>query len=93
MSFPVSPPICFYFLASIFSLERRAISNSRTSAGSVAGTVLCTRTPEEIDRDMRPEILCDNVKCFSRPWVERIKSLYMFGSMFDFDEWYEMIQW
>ena len=66
---------------------------SGTSAGSVVGTILCTRTPEEIERDMRPEVLCDKVKCFSRPWGERIKSLYRYGHLFDFDEWYEMIQW
>jgi len=76
-------------------LETDAMPNivSGTSAGSVVGTLLCTRTPEEIDRDMRPEVLCDHVKCFSRPWPERIKSLYKYGHLFDFDEWYEMIQW
>lgn len=76
-------------------LETDAMPNivSGTSAGSVVGTILCTRTPEEIDRDMRAEVLCDKVKCFSRPWPDRIKSLYRYGHLFDFDEWYEMIQW
>lgn len=76
-------------------LEMDAMPNivSGTSAGSVVATLLCTRTPEEIERDMRPEVLCNHVKCFSRPWGERFKSLYKYGHLFDFEEWYEMIQW
>jgi predicted acylesterase/phospholipase RssA len=76
-------------------LEMDAMPNivSGTSAGAVVGTVLCTRTPEEIERDMRPEVLSEHVKCFSRPWGERLKSLYKYGHLFDYEEWYEMIQW
>lgn len=76
-------------------LENNALPHiiSGTSAGSVIGAILCTRTDEEIERDMRPEVLCNKLKCFSRPWPDRIRSLWRTGHLFDFDEWYEMIQW
>jgi len=66
---------------------------SGTSAGSVVATVVCTRTDEELERDLDPELLADHMRCFQRPWSERIKSVWRNGHMFDFDEWMDMIKW
>jgi uncharacterized membrane protein len=66
---------------------------SGTSAGSVIGAIICTRTDEELKRDLTPEALGGKLKCFSRPWPDRIKSLWKNGCMFDFEQWLDMIQW
>jgi predicted acylesterase/phospholipase RssA len=66
---------------------------SGTSGGSVIGAILCTRTDEEIRRDLNPSMLITKLKCFSRPWSERIKSLWQNGNLYDFDDWMEKIQW
>lgn len=76
-------------------LETDALPNivSGTSAESVVGAMLCTRTPEEIERDMQPEVLQHKLKCFSRPWPDRLRSLYQNGHLFDYEEWLDMIKW
>lgn len=76
-------------------LEAGVLPNiiSGTSAGSVVGAVVCTRTDEELLRDMRPEVMVHKLVCFSRPWGERMKSMYKNGHMFDFQEWIELIKW
>ena len=66
---------------------------SGTSAGSVIGAIICTRTDEELKRDLTPEALGGKLKCFSRPWPDRIKSLWKNGCMFEFEQWLDMIQW
>ena len=66
---------------------------SGTSGGSVIGAILCTRTDEEIRRDLNPEVLIQKLTCFDRPWSERLKSLVRNGCLFSFDIWLEKIQW
>ena len=66
---------------------------SGTSAGSVVGSIVCTRTDDELKRDMTPEVLGEKMKCFARPWGERIKSLWQNGCLFSFEEWMDMIKW
>jgi predicted acylesterase/phospholipase RssA len=66
---------------------------SGTSAGSVVGAIVCTRTDKELKRDMSPEGVGDKLKCFSRAWPDRIKSVWKTGTLFDVDEWMDMIQW
>ena len=66
---------------------------SGTSAGSVVASIICTRTDDEIRRDLNPMILADKIKCFERPWSERFKSIWRNGHMFDFDDWMELMQW
>lgn len=66
---------------------------SGTSGGSVIGAILCTRTDDEIRRDLNPEILIQKLTCFDRPWSERLKSLVREGCLFSFDDWLEKIQW
>ena len=66
---------------------------SGTSAGSVVGAVICTRTDEELKRDLKPEVLAPQLTCFSRPWMERIKSVMNNGHMFAFEDWIKLIKW
>jgi predicted acylesterase/phospholipase RssA len=66
---------------------------SGTSGGSVVGAVLCTRTDEELRRDLNPEVLVSRLTCFARPWSERLKSVWKDGNLFDFDDWMERIKW
>lgn len=66
---------------------------SGTSGGSVVGAILCTRTDEELLRDLDPNELVKHITCFDRPWLERLKSLWNTGSLFSFDVWMEKIRW
>jgi predicted acylesterase/phospholipase RssA len=66
---------------------------SGTSAGSVIGAVLCTRTNEELRRDLSPEVIGLRMKCFARPWPDRIRSVFKNGHMFSGEDWLEMIEW
>jgi len=66
---------------------------SGTSAGSVIAAMVCTRSNEELRRDMVPAILGEKMKCFSRPWPDRVKSVWKNGHMFSGEEWLEMIKW
>lgn len=76
-------------------LEEDALPHimSGTSAGSAIASFLCTRNDEEIARDLKPEILCDKLLCFTRSWPERIFSYIRTGAMFDVDDWIERIKW
>jgi len=66
---------------------------SGTSAGSAIGALVCTRTDEELRRDMTPQALDGKMRCFSRNWPDRLKSFYNTGAMFDVNEWMDMIRW
>lgn len=66
---------------------------SGTSAGAVIGAFVCCRTDEEIARDMKSEILSKRLTCFSRPWVERFKSVLKNGHLFSQLEWLDLIDW
>jgi len=66
---------------------------SGTSAGSVVAAVLCTRSDEEIERDLKPEILAGKLTCFARSWPARALNLYEQGCLFDQKDWLELIEW
>jgi hypothetical protein len=66
---------------------------SGTSAGAVVAAIICTRTDEELRRDLVPEIVGPKMKCFARPWGERVKSVWKNGNMFSSEDWLDMIQW
>mmetsp|Transcript_37495 Transcript_37495/g.44730 ORF Transcript_37495/g.44730 Transcript_37495/m.44730 type:complete len:541 (+) Transcript_37495:1-1623(+) len=66
---------------------------SGTSAGSVVAATICTRTNEEIERDMKPEILVDRLVVFSRCWTDRLRSVYDNGTLFDMQEWLDLVKW
>jgi hypothetical protein len=66
---------------------------SGTSGGSVIGALLCTRTDDEIRRDLNPQVLIQYLNCFDRPWSDRLRCLWNHGHMFEFETWMEKIQW
>lgn len=66
---------------------------SGCSAGSVIGAVLCTRTNEELARDLQPQAIGPKMKCFERSWPDRFVSVWKTGNLFSGDEWQEMIRW
>lgn len=66
---------------------------SGTSAGSILGAILCTRTDDELVEVLRPEVIHKHTTCFDRPWWDRLKSVYKTGNMFDMNEWMEKIKW
>lgn len=66
---------------------------SGCSAGSVIGAVLCTRTNEELARDLLPDAIGPKMKCFQRSWSDRIVSVWQTGNLFSGDEWLDMIRW
>jgi hypothetical protein len=76
-------------------LEQGLLPNiiSGTSAGSVIGAMLCTRTDEELRRDLEPKILAMKLKCFNISWGQRMKNLWSTGCMFEFTYWRELIRW
>ena len=76
-------------------LEMGSLPNiiSGTSAGSVVGAIVCTRTDEEIKRDLDPAILATKLKCFALPWSQRIKNLWSKGCMLNYEDWRELIRW
>ena len=66
---------------------------SGTSAGSVIGSLVCTRTDKELEELIKPEILVQRMKCFETPWKERLKNVRKHGYMFEFEDWFSKIQW
>lgn len=86
---------CYHFGHVKALLEENILPHiiSGTSAGSVIAAMLCTRTDEEIRRDMQPEVLVDRLTCFSKTWPDRIRNVYKNGCLFDQEEWLELIKW
>eukprot|EP00551_Chaetoceros_affinis_P008681 CAMPEP_0203683586 /NCGR_PEP_ID=MMETSP0090-20130426/47595_1 /ASSEMBLY_ACC=CAM_ASM_001088 /TAXON_ID=426623 /ORGANISM="Chaetoceros affinis, Strain CCMP159" /LENGTH=700 /DNA_ID=CAMNT_0050552735 /DNA_START=832 /DNA_END=2934 /DNA_ORIENTATION=- len=86
---------CYHFGHVKALLEEDALPHiiSGTSAGSVIAAMVCTRTDEEIKRDLRPEILVDKMLCFSRTWPDRLRNVYKNGYMFDREEWIDLLAW
>jgi uncharacterized membrane protein len=66
---------------------------SGCSAGSVIGAVLCTRTNDELQHDLDPQVIGPHMKCFARSWPDRIVSLWKTGNLFSDKDWQEMIRW
>jgi len=86
---------CYHFGHVKALLEEDALPHiiSGTSAGSAIAAMVCTRTDEEIKRDLRPEILVDKMLCFSRTWPDRLRNVYKNGYMFDREEWIDLLAW
>eukprot|EP00536_Pseudo-nitzschia_multiseries_P011413 jgi/Psemu1/259815/estExt_Genewise1Plus.C_3860013 len=66
---------------------------SGCSAGSAIGAVLCTRTNDELHRDLDPQVIGPHLKCFNRSWLECLQSVWKTGNLFDGDGWLKMIKW
>ena len=56
---------------------------SGTSAGAVVGAFVGTRTDEEIERDLTPEMLEIKLKSFGKGWVDLMTNLYKQGTLFE----------
>ena len=66
---------------------------SGASAGSMVAAIVCTRTDEELKRDLRPEVIQPRMICCAKSWPDRIRSLVKNGSMFDNAHWLELTSW
>jgi uncharacterized membrane protein len=66
---------------------------SGCSAGSVIGAVLCTRTNDELHRDLDPRVIGPHLYCFERSWPDRVKSVCKTGNLFSGEDWLKMIKW
>ncbi|CAJ1952777.1 unnamed protein product [Cylindrotheca closterium] len=86
---------CYHFGHLYGLMECDALPHiiSGTSAGSAIAALVCTRTNEEIKRDLNPETVASKMQFFTRPWSERFKSLWKNGHMFAYDDWHKMAQW
>lgn len=65
---------------------------SGTSAGSVIGAMICTRTDEELMEDLKPEVLAHHMTIFQSPWGDRLKRWWRHGTMFDQDDWMRRVK-
>ncbi len=86
---------CYHFGHVVGLLETGMLPHiiSGTSAGSVIGAIVCTRTDAELRHALRPDVVVEKLVCFARPWRERLKGIWNNGNMFDFDEWMKLISW
>mmetsp|Transcript_18046 Transcript_18046/g.43383 ORF Transcript_18046/g.43383 Transcript_18046/m.43383 type:complete len:938 (+) Transcript_18046:216-3029(+) len=86
---------CYHFGAVSALLETDLLPHiiSGTSAGSVIGAMICTRTEEELIRDLKPEVLAPAMSIFSSSWGQRCSRWYRHGTMFDRDDWYMRVKW
>ena len=66
---------------------------SGCSAGSAIGAILCTRTNDELSRDLDPEVIGPHLHCFDRSWPDRAKSVWKTGNIFSGEDWLKMIKW
>ncbi|KAL3774223.1 hypothetical protein ACHAW5_003374 [Stephanodiscus triporus] len=85
----------YHFGAVKALLENDLLPNiiSGTSAGSVIGAMICTRTDEELLRDMKPEVLQPKMSLFESSWGQRLARFYRHGTMFDQDDWCKRVRW
>mmetsp|Transcript_12893 Transcript_12893/g.19267 ORF Transcript_12893/g.19267 Transcript_12893/m.19267 type:complete len:919 (+) Transcript_12893:140-2896(+) len=65
---------------------------SGTSAGSVIGAMVCTRTDEELMEDLKPELLAEHMTIFQSSWGDRLKHWWQHGTMFDQDDWLRRVK-
>ena len=86
---------CYHFGTIRALMEQNVLPHiiSGTSAGSVVASMICTRSDEEIKRDLQPEVLVHRMLCFSKSWPDRLKNVYHNGHLFDNEEWIKLISW
>lgn len=86
---------CYHFGVIRALLEEDTLPHiiSGTSAGSAIASMVCTRTSEEIMRDLKPEIVRHKLKVFEDSWSDIFRRTYETGCMFSAEEWHRKIQW
>ncbi|KAL3826411.1 hypothetical protein ACHAXA_008619 [Cyclostephanos tholiformis] len=85
----------YHFGAVKALLETDLLPNiiSGTSAGSVIGAMICTRTEEELLKDLKPEVLKEKMSIFASSWGQRLARFYRHGTMFDQNDWLKRVRW
>ncbi len=85
----------YHFGAVLALLETGLLPHiiSGTSAGSVIGAMICTRTDEELLQELKPEILAPKMSIFESSWGQRWKRWLKYGTMFDQDDWMNRVKY
>lgn len=66
---------------------------SGASAGGLTAAMVCTRTDEELRRDLLPEVMESKFFVCARPWSRRISSFLENGSLFDSKVYLDFTRW
>ena len=66
---------------------------SGTSAGSVIGAMVCTRTDEELMEELKPDKLAEHMTIFQSSWGDRLKHWWQHGTMFDQEDWLRRVKY
>ena len=66
---------------------------SGSSMGSIICAFVCTRTDEELEHDMKPEVFQPRLNVTDTLWSERIQNLIKTGAMWKRDVWLEGAKW
>jgi len=64
-----------------------------SSMGSIIAAFTCTRTEEEFERDMKPEVFQQCVYEMGTTWSTKINRLIKTGAMCDHDKWFKEAMW
>ena len=55
--------------------------------------MICTRTDDEIRRDLKPELVSPKMTVFQTSWSDRLRNVYREGCLFDNKDWRELLKW
>lgn len=85
----------YYHLGVIRALLDRGLLPSiitGTSAGSLMGAIVCTRTDEELNEILKPE-LAKRINVCQGSWASKIARYVKTGAIFDSQEWCREAMW
>ncbi|KAL0146125.1 acyl transferase/acyl hydrolase/lysophospholipase [Mucor lusitanicus] len=85
----------YYHLGVIRALLDRGLLPSiitGTSAGSLMGAIVCTRTDEELDQILNPD-LSSRIRICQDSWPTKLYRLVTQGSLFDAEQWCREAMW
>ncbi|KAI8975177.1 hypothetical protein BDF20DRAFT_877304 [Mycotypha africana] len=85
----------YYHLGVIRALLDRGLLPSimtGTSAGSLMGAIVCTRTDEELNEILTPE-LAKRIRICQESWPKKILRFVRSGSLFDAEQWCREAMW
>lgn len=85
----------YYHLGVIRALLDRGLLPSiitGTSAGSLMGAIVCTRTDEELNEILNPE-LARRINICQGSWAQKFTRYIRTGALFDSQEWCKEAMW
>ncbi|KAG2229866.1 acyl transferase/acyl hydrolase/lysophospholipase [Thamnidium elegans] len=85
----------YYHLGVIRALLDRGLLPSiitGTSAGSLMGAIVCTRTDEELNEILNPE-LAKRINICQGTWASKVARYFTTGAIFDSQEWCREAMW